>query len=236
MSEIPEEQPWWMDFLQQRNDASLIELAVRFETTVSALVLALQRTSTPRVPSWSAGALRALGPEVPRPNEGPPLHRPGSKDRRIDGIRDQLGRISDRAAAEIAGVSQRTITSYRQRHGIPAFTGRGAAKGTHRRSRVDPFRDLLGTMTDREVAERAGVTVNAVRNYRQSRGIESYRSTVPGAAATEHTRSARAFTWRVGFEDGSTGVVSASDAATAVAVSEGGGKRLVSLQLVGPLL
>lgn len=40
-----------------------------------------------------------------------------------------------------------------------------------RPSKVDPYRDLVGVLPDREVAERAGVTAENVRMYRIRRGI-----------------------------------------------------------------
>lgn len=40
-------------------------------------------------------------------------------------------------------------------------------------SKIDPYTQILGTASDRSVAERAGVSIQAVRDYRKRRGIPS---------------------------------------------------------------
>lgn len=56
-----------------------------------------------------------------------------------------------------------------------------------RRSKIDPFADKVGTVSDREIADLAGVTVENVRTWRKRRGIPS-----PGrAAASEKPARAR---------------------------------------------
>lgn len=238
-----EQQPWWPEFLNRRNEKPLRELASEFGAPVSELVLALRRTQTPRTPVWSEeAAAEGDAPAAGEVTMGPPRTRPGSKDDRIDQIRDQLGQISDREAAEMAGVSQRTITSYRQRHSIAAFTGRGAAKGSRRRSKLDPFVELVGRLPDREVAERAEVTLNAVRNYRHTRGIgareELSRAENKGGAAPRAAAASGGvqYAWRVTFEGGKEGVVNAGGAGEAVEHAERLGDRVVRLEMVGPLL
>ena len=237
-----EQQAWWPAFLERRNQQSMRELAKEFDVPLSELVLALRRTQTPRTPVWSdEAAAEGDAPPAGEVTMGPPRTRPGSKDERIDQIRDQLGAISDREAAELAGVSQRTITSYRQRHSISAFTGRGAAKGSRRRSKLDPFVELVGRLPDREVAERAEVTLNAVRNYRHTRGIgareelaraENTGGPTPRAASAGGIQ----YAWRVTFEGGKEGVVNAGSAGEAVERAERTGDRVIRLEMVGPLL
>jgi hypothetical protein len=67
------------------------------------------------------------------------------------------------------------------------------AGGDRRRSKIDDFRDIVGVMTDPEVAERAGVTRTAVQMYRKKHGIPPAgppgdpavaRSRAPSAAAS----------------------------------------------------
>lgn len=48
---------------------------------------------------------------------------------------------------------------------------RRKAGGAPRRSRIDAHRDLLGVLSDGEVAARAGVTANAVQMFRKKHGI-----------------------------------------------------------------
>lgn len=54
---------------------------------------------------------------------------------------------------------------------MPAAQGRPAVKTRIRRSAIDPWRHLLGTLSDGEVAEYAGVTTSAVIQYRRKHGI-----------------------------------------------------------------
>jgi len=88
-----------------------------------------------------------------------------------------LGTVPDADVAKKAGVSVRTIASFRARHGIPGYSGprRPSKNRRPRTSRIDPYQSLLGTVPDRVVAERAGVSLNAVRNYRVKRGIQAAR-------------------------------------------------------------
>ena len=43
------------------------------------------------------------------------------------------------------------------------------------RSKLDPFRDAIGTAPDGEIAQRAGVSRSAVRAYRKRHGIRAHR-------------------------------------------------------------
>ncbi|MEZ4319704.1 MAG: hypothetical protein R3F61_19465 [Myxococcota bacterium] len=103
--------------------------------------------------------------------------RPGSKDDRIEPYREMLGSVPDSDVAKKAGVSVRTIASFRSRNQISGYKGRATPRKERkpRRSRIDPFAELVGKVPDRVVAEKAGVTLNAVRNYRAARGITSSR-------------------------------------------------------------
>ena len=115
-----------------------------------------------------------------------------------------LGQEPDRVVAERAGVSVAAVRRYRVRHGIAGRRGRPpieapqatplrAVKRKGRRSALTPFADELGHVPDRELAERAGVTVENVRAYRKRRGIPAYWRDVastPSAVATENARSA----------------------------------------------
>ncbi|MCB9676847.1 MAG: hypothetical protein H6737_17160 [Alphaproteobacteria bacterium] len=160
-----ESKPWWKDLLARKDTMSLRDLAAEFQTTPGAISLALKRTNTSRVPQGEA-----LPPEAGDP-------RPGSKDEKIEPYREMLGSVPDAEVAKKAGVSVRTIASYRSRNQIEGYRGRSAPRKERkpRRSKIDPFADLVGTVPDRVIAEKAGVTLNAVRNYRAARGITSSR-------------------------------------------------------------
>lgn len=98
---------------------------------------------------------------------------------RLDAVRATLGTVSDGEVARRLGIARKTVVEYRKRHGIapfvparaPAPKKEPATSPTGRTSRLDAFADIIGTLTDREVAERAGMTTENVRMYRQRRGI-----------------------------------------------------------------
>jgi hypothetical protein len=99
--------------------------------------------------------------------------RPGSKDSKILPYVELLGTIPDSEVAMRANVSVRTIASFRARHGVGGYKGprkRGADRAP-RKSRIDAFAHLVGQFPDRVVAEKAGVSLNAVRNWRMRHGV-----------------------------------------------------------------
>jgi hypothetical protein len=252
--------PWWSDLLKLKDDYSLRELADRFDVTPGAITSAFKRTGTARKAappgprSRRAPRQEALPPEpgevvVAAPADGA-SGRPGSKDERIAALRDQLGSVPDAAVASRAGVSVRTVAAYRARHGIPGYSGprrRGADKQP-RKSRIDSFSSLVGTVPDRVVAERAGVSVNAVRNWRVKRGVSARsrsaeapapapakRAPAPPAPAVVAAESGRA-AWRVTYP-ATVRVVVADGIAAAAALAEAAGLGPVrSMEWVGDLL
>jgi len=115
-----------------------------------------------------------------------------------------LGNIPDALVAKRAGVSVRTIASFRARHDISGYKGprRKPASGRRKRSKIDPFVNLLGQVPDRVVAEKASVSLNAVRNYRVKLGIQAagrrgrLASTVPMPQMKQFADGSR-HAWRV---------------------------------------
>lgn len=103
-----------------------------------------------------------------------------------------LGKIPDHKVAEQAGVSRAIVIAFRKRLGIPAYDGyKFGTPGNPapnrptpaapndprpfrgRRSALDPYTHLLGTVPDHEIAKLAGVTPENVRTYRQRRSIHA---------------------------------------------------------------
>lgn len=112
-----------------------------------------------------------------------------------------LGVASDLYVAELAGVTVPDVRAFRDRQQTYAeplppeplddeeqgaeleedaeevetstagATNRPKAIGSPRRSRIDAHRDLLGVLSDGEVAAKAGVTANAVQMFRKKHGI-----------------------------------------------------------------
>lgn len=159
---------------------------------------------------------------------------------KLDAFADIVGVEPDARVAARANVSTETVRSFRVRRGIPALwrgeqggpeatrvvrpaarrtkkRGKRAFKG--RRSALDSYLDLLGTVPDAEVAAMAGVTAQNVRSFRMRRGIQaawrgvgtpqplavlSARATDlerPAAPLAEVTRWAYRVTARVGAEN-----------------------------------
>jgi hypothetical protein len=130
----------------------------------------------------------------------------------LDDFRDVIGVISDKEVAAKAGISTENVRTYRLRRGIPAaWRGeslealqakqkRRAAKKVETRprrpkkrkmrrrrsSKLDPYLELLGDVSDRDLADRAGVTPENVRAYRVRRGIPArWRGEGAGDAGAE---------------------------------------------------
>jgi transcriptional regulator with XRE-family HTH domain len=149
---------------------------------------------------------------------------PGQK--RIAAYHELVGVVPDPEIAAMADVSLGTVRNYRRAHGIGSTHrskserakvagARPTSRRSGRSSPLDAFVHLLGTMPDREVAERAGVSMGSVYQYRRNRQIPSLRArkrsgassnaepsppkpTTPTIAAPSNTSVA----WKVVFEGG----------------------------------
>ena len=209
----------------------------------------------------------------------------GRKQRssKIDPHHALVGQVADRIVAEKAGVTVGAVQQYRRKLGIPSaraskreaesaapraaappkadagkVAGTGKTKRKARRSKIDPYYALLGQVSDRVVAEKAGVTVGAVQAYRKRFGIPSTRAlkaapavalgsaTAVGQARSAQTGSAPAATasapasngavaWKVSLAAGDVAVVAAASLSAAAFRAEGLGE-VVSLERVGPLV
>lgn len=123
---------FWRELLSLKDELSLRELAEKFNVTPGAISAAFKRTGTARLPAPPGPrALRQRGVsgedlgEVGSPGRGPggELVRPGSKDHLLAPWREELGRVPDAEVAEHAGVSVRTVASFRARNAIPGYAG-----------------------------------------------------------------------------------------------------------------
>jgi transcriptional regulator with XRE-family HTH domain len=202
-------------------------------------------------------------------------HRRKSKAHLIERYEHLLGVRSDREVAELAGVSSNTVANYRSRAGIPAArraTKREATeanqssskpkkatrkgKGRKRKARaskVDPFFSLLGEVPDRVVAEKAGVTLGAVLQYRKRHGVPAYGrkasapaipsrpapapAPAPSAKGADSPSPSKADTlaWRATLATGDVMVVAAKSLTAAASRAATLGD-VVSLERVGPLV
>lgn len=239
---------WWNDLLKLKDQYSLRELADRFDVTPGAITAAFKRTGTSRrsAPPGPRNRRPASAPPPvveellpPEPGDGAdadPAGRPGSKDTRIATHAALLGTVPDAEVARKAGVSVRTVAAYRARVGIPGYTGprRRGADRQPRKSRIDAFADLVGTVPDRVVAERAKVSVNAVRNWRVKRHVKARgraaEVAAPAAAAVAAVPSTGSQAYRVvvGGDERAVRVVVAASLSAAAAHAESAG--------LGPIL
>ncbi|MEO0602943.1 MAG: hypothetical protein AAF211_15995, partial [Myxococcota bacterium] len=186
-----------------------------------------------------------LPPEPGEASSASPEPRPGSKDALIEPHRHLLGKVPDPEVAELAGVAQRTIAHYRKLRGIPGYSGPRSNKGGGRKSKIDAFQHLLGVAHDREVAMKAGVTVNAVRNYRTKRGIAAAPPRASGdapavVARANGTNGVHSAAWLVVVGEGDISeqrVVVANSVSDAARQAEAAGiGRVVSLKYVAQLV
>ena len=184
-----EENDWWPELVAKKDEHSYRELAEMFGATPGAIHRALKRTghTKKRAPSGPRSA-RATKPDAPA-IPGEYRLRSGTAEKLAPYL-DKVGVLADREVSELSGVSMQTIARYRAANGIPsarsqkspkvaktAKAAKAAATSTapkvtkRRPSRVEPFKDLLGTLTDAEIAKMSGVTTNAVTAFRNRLGI-----------------------------------------------------------------
>lgn len=252
----------WAEILRLKDSLTLKEIASRFGTTPGAVSAALRRAGVGRRPVVDDDELPPeAGDEgseevLPEVTEALRSIRGGSKDALIAHHAGALGQLPDAEVARRAGVSVRTVASFRARHNIPGYRGprRSPRARAARRSRLDPLAELLGTVPDRVVADRAGVSLNAVRNYRVKRGIAAAArerareegavenpaiesSATPRVAAGVDGRQAWRVTWRTS-EGERHGVLVARDLieAAEMATKARLGGDVVGLMLAGTML
>jgi len=260
---------FWPDLLALKDELSLRELSERFGVTPGAISAALKRTGTTRNPAppgpRAARKSRDRGEDLPPEpgaskdsgssssdkgksgrRDGPPEPRPGSKDHLLLPHWDLLGSVPDADVAREAGVSVRTVASFRARHDISGYSGpRRTSKAARRRpSKIDAFAHLVGKVPDRVVAQEAKVSTNAVRNYRYKHGIPA----VPREQAADATARLQAESpslhsgtqaWKVTIETAgrrTDRVVLADDLESAVSRASSATGQVIALEWVGPLL
>lgn len=140
----PEQRDNWSELVRKLDELPLAELARRYGGKPGQIVAALQRTGVVR-----GGGVSSDDDLPPEPGEAPkpvaavaPAPAPaddggsrvGSKDALIARHAAALGSVPDAELADRAGVSVRTVASYRARHGIPGFRGPGRPPAVARTS------------------------------------------------------------------------------------------------------
>ncbi|MCB9688913.1 MAG: hypothetical protein H6738_16080 [Alphaproteobacteria bacterium] len=235
---------WWPELVQVKDDYSLRELAERFKVTPGAITAAFKRTGTRRrsAPPGPRARRKGRAETDDALDAGAIQSRPHSKDDALLPYRDQLGQVPDSEIAGLAGVSVRTVASFRARNDIAGYAGppRRRADPGVRSSRIDAFEDLVGSVPDQVVATKAGVSVNAVRNWRIKRGITAHahaRGQVSPAAAPATSRGGA---WKVisgtGAERSVRVVVASSLSEAATRVESAGVGPVLSLEWIAEVL
>lgn len=219
------------------------DLAAHAGTSLSAVGRARRRLKIK--------AFEAPAPEGAEGGEGGEGAEGGEESGGTDGrskispFHDLVGKKPDREIAEMAGVSPEAVRMYRKRRSIrltlqkPAPKVETEKKPGRRRSRLDPYLDLLGKLPDAEIAEKAGVTPENVRAFRGRHGIAAdYRQRrEEGGAGGEGSSGPVA--WLVRVDNGDAWVVLATDLGDAAST---GGRLLgtrgnvVGVERVGKLL
>ncbi len=201
---------------------------------------------TPRATSQAASAPSSDAPaaSAPASPDAPPKR---AKPSRLDAYAHLLGTQSDRAIAELAGVSPENVRMYRQRRGIEARWRADGGAPTRVEAALSAFEDQLGRVPDATIAQRAGVSRSAVTQYRAKLGILAGRkesapaAPVSGKPSTHTDPPARRAAPRpdIGFEvtiqlpaGEETVTVIGADAAAAIAAASSLGEVL-ALRRIG---
>ena len=152
----------------------------------------------PKKAAPKAAAPKAAAPKAAAPKTA---KRPGPKGLRASTAAKlapylgMLGEVADSEIASMAGISIQTVARVRKEKGIAPRRGRGAAakavvsnvprRRPGRPSKITPLEDKLATHSDAEVAAMAGVSENAVRNYRKRHGLAAASVPSPAKAVTK---------------------------------------------------
>ena len=162
---------WWAEAVALKDEMSLKDLADKLGVSVTTLAAELKRRGVKRRIKVDAEVAEA--DEAPPPEPTGTTGRAGSKDALIARHQHLLGKVPDSEISRLAGVSVRTVASYRARQSIPGYQGprrRPQPRG-RRESKVSDFDALLGRVPDRVIADVAGMSLGAVRNYRIKKDI-----------------------------------------------------------------
>lgn len=229
-----EQRPWWPELLKIKDDYSLRQLALRFDVSASAINVALKRNGLGRRKAASGRPAKGRKSQEHAVPQARGRHARQFSELRLEPFQHDLGRRPDREIAEKAGLSAATVARVRRSRGIPAprFRKEQGAGG----SRIDRYEDLLGVVSDAELARLADVSRAAVRNYRVRRGIPSSR---PSSAVSKPAFLARdsQAAWLVkSVVTSETVVVLASSILDALLLAENRGVVPDSISKLSPLL
>ena len=256
-----------LDLEPKLDTHSIVALSKEYAVPAGQIAAAVKRTGRKRVVRSPSG--EELPPEPEESSTGQRAakgaartgaRRGGAKSRILEEHRALLGTVADAEVARITGVSPRTVATFRARHGSPGYQRWSDAnrdRSQKRPSRIDPFVEHVGNAPDVEVAAMAGVTPQAVRNYRKKNGIaaptrrsrRAARAPSPSRAAPPAPKPERTapsstaelavggFGWLVTFSSGERRIVSAPTATTLIArASAAGLGSVTAIERLDPML
>ncbi|HJN73369.1 MAG TPA: hypothetical protein QGF58_05480 [Myxococcota bacterium] len=125
---------------------------------------------------------------------------------------------------------------------------KAAPKKRGRKSKIEPFDSLLGKVADAEIAAKAGVSDNAVRNRRFRMGIaapprvtkaKAAPKAAPKAAKKAAKKAAPSSAPRLAFrvyQKGDDAIVVAGSLVEAARIATEKGRKVKGLELLGPVL
>ncbi len=139
MSTALENQPFWPKIVAELKKKRLRDLAKEYRVPVADLQKALERVgilpgSTNAKAAEPAKAAAAPGnatkASVKAAEAAPAVARRGNATAKLEGVRDQLGKVADGVLAEKLGVARKTVVEFRKKNGIPAWSGKSEAKAS----------------------------------------------------------------------------------------------------------
>jgi hypothetical protein len=211
-----EETPAWQTILPLLSTMSIPALARKMNVPPGELAAALRRTDTARV------AARAAGSPPPEPVDS----------------RDEGDDLPPEPRAVVPVSESQPERAASSAHPEP--------KLGQRSSKLDRHRDLIGAMPDAAVAAKVGMSIQAVRNYRQKHGISAagrrrtqeeleitsvapLAASVPPHAGPGAQAGGGSWAWRVVFSGHAPRILLADDVATAAARAQEAGYGAVTL-------
>ncbi len=261
-----ESQPWWPKLVAKKDDKSLRQLSEEFGVSPAAISNAfkrnrLTRKAAPSGPRKKATKAPKKATKTPKKAARVATKRsaakPVAKTKRAKTVRASKATKPSKAPTVRRTVRKRKTTPATKITSRTAGTAKSGARRV-RQSTLSQYRNEMGKVVDRIIAEKAGVTVSAVTNYRRRHNIPAVagrgrpRSRVPTAkapvaktpvAAKSPARKVRKaatpsrhYAFRVRI-DGEKLIVVAKDIAEAAQIAVQSGKGTVSqIRLIGPAL
>ncbi len=170
------------------SDSNIANRAHVTENYVREYRLSVEKSTVTKTPKTTKATPTAK--DLPVVGVPVPTQEPAPRSSKLDAFRHVLGTLPDAEVALLAGVNRKTVVIYRQAHDIAACPrGRGAKApeapaersaveapapvraSQPRTSKLDTLHDVLGVLSDGEVAALSGLSRKTVMLYRQADDI-----------------------------------------------------------------